>query len=1368
MATDFPIKDHQAWVGYLQPDGLVVSPAALVDSQVLLAHNTLPLQERFLPFVQRVEFDGRGEVTAITDFLRFAREFFDWPDDCIVGTNGNNTIPESLTLPLPEFGLTLSPSLAFKDPKPKDSENPWLLLVQTLPLATDLDAHQTDDESSWKASHSRRFDRLLRETKVPIGLLSNGTHLRLIYAPHGENSGSITFPVAAMTEVAGRPILAALHMLLDRYRLIAGPSDARLPALLARSRDYQSRVSEALAQQVLDSLYELQRGFQAANERTSGELLRTVLAEHHDDVYAGLLTVLMRLVFLLFAEDRGLMPTSELYVRNYSIHGLFERLRSDNEHYPDTMDQRYGAWAQLLAIFRVVYYGCRHPQLHMPARHGHLFDPSRFPFLDGSSTLDKRLPLVSDGTIFRILEKLLILSGERLSYRTLDVEEIGSVYQTIMGFQLEVTAGPSIAIVGKRKHRGAVAAPTVINLQELLAKSANERPKWLKDRTGQEISGEAEKALKSSTSVDGLLAALDRKIARSATPSALSKGAMMLQPTDERRRSGSHYTPRSFTEPIVRTTLRPILERFGEHPTTEQILDLKVCDLAVGSGAFLVEACRQLGDALVKAWQHHGDRPPLPSDETEELLARRTVAQRCLYAVDRNPMAADLAKLSLWLATLAKDHPFTFLDHAIRSGDALVGLTRKQIADFHWLPLDERVFGQNVVESRIRSATNYRKRILEGGDFLTPAKKQEQLDLADEALNEVRFVGNLVIAAFFSASTNRARQINRDEFLHRYTSAPRTRDLMFGIEEIHDLTRGELPVTPFHWEIEFPEVFDRENGGFDAIVGNPPYAGKNNLLSGNREGYLDWLKVLHVESHGNSDLVAHFFRRAFNLLRHDGTFGLIATNTIRQGDTRQTGLRWICAKGDGTIYATRRRYKWPGQAAVVVSVVWVIKGHLSAPFDLDGKTAPLITAYLFHDGGHESPVMLATNAGKSFIGSYLLGMGFTFDDSDKKGIASPIAEMERLIKKNPSNAERIFPYLGGEELNESPTHAHHRYAINFGDFPLQREDLGESWLRANERQREAWLRTGIVPHDYPYSVAADWPDLLAVIEERVQPERTRKRADGTFALRHPLPQRWWQYAEKRPALTTALGHVQRTIARSRIGNAFAFTFLPSRVVMNEKTVVFPFENYAPFAVLQSRVHEVWAVFFSTTLKDDLQYTPSDCFETFPFPADWEKNAALEAVGNEYYDERAALMMRHNEGLTATYNRFHDRDERDMDILKLRKLQAALDRGVLRAYGWYDIAEQACCEFLLDYEDEDNEDEGRTTRRRKPWRYRWPDGIRDEVLARLLALNAERAEQEQLEEGADLAKIDRVRKTVKKRPSQKASSSLFDSSYSHQE
>jgi hypothetical protein len=1327
MANDSLIRDHQAWLGYLQPDGLVVSPAALVDSQALLDKNTLPLQERFLPFVETVEIDGDKEVLAIKDFVPFLRDFLQWPDECMFGVNGAQPIPESLVISLPEPGLTLSPTLAFADPKPKDPENPWLLLVENLPLGTDLDAQQAEDERSWKASPGRRFERLLRETKVPIGLLSNGTHLRLIYAPRGENSGSITFPVAAMTEVAGRSILAALHLLLDRARLIAVPSDARLPALLARSREYQSRVSAALAQQVLDSLYELQRGFQAANERTAGELLRSVLAARPDDVYAGLLTVLMRLVFLLFAEDRGLMPTSELYVRNYAIHGLFERLRSDNEHYPDTMDQRYGAWAQLLAVFRSVYHGSRHPHLHMPARHGHLFDPARFPFLDGRSTAEARLPLVSDGTVFRILEKLLILGGERLSYRTLDVEEIGSVYQTVMGFRLEIASGPSIAILGKKKHKSEVAAPTVIDLSELSATAGKDRAKWLKERTNQEVTGETEKALKAARSVEELLAALDRRIARNATPAVVPGGVMVLQPTDERRRSGSHYTPRSFTQPIVRKTLAPILERLGAHPTPEQILDLKICDLAVGSGAFLVEACRQLGDALVAAWAHHGERPTVPADETEELLARRLVAQRCLYAVDRNPMAADLAKLSLWLATLAKDHPFTFLDHSIRVGDALVGLTRQQIADFHWLPEKKRAFGQDKIEGRIRTASDYRKRILEGGDFVTPQQKHEQLELADEALKEVRFVGNLVISAFFSATKDKARRIARDELLRRYIDAPQRNDHMVGVEEVRKLTTGQFPVTPFHWEIEFPEVFDRENPGFDAIVGNPPYGGKNTVIAGNREGYIDWLKTIHENSHGNADIVAHFFRRAFNLLGLHGCFGLIATNTIAQGDTRVTGLRWVCTHG-GTIYAARKRYKWPGQAAVVVSVVWATKNNPPGPFSLDERSVPLITAYLFHAGGHESPAVLDENAEKSFIGSYVLGMGFTFDDTDKKGVANPLALMRELIAREPLNADRIFPYLGGEEINDSPTHTHHRYVINFADWPLRRHDLGVRWEGAENKRREQWLRRGVVPLDYPEPVAGDYPDLLGIVEQRVKPERT-KLGDNQDAKRRK--EHWWLWGRYTPALFVALGLARRALALSQTSKHLAFAFVPANVVFSHKVVVFPNLSLGTFGFLQSRPHELWMQFFGSSLEDRPVYTPSDCFETFPFPIGFETNTNVELSALEYYEFRADLMVRNNEGLTKTYNRFHDPLEKSPDIVRLRELHAAMDRAVLEAYGWHEIAEKVYCEFLLDYEDEETEDDGRARRRKKPWRYRWPDEIRDEVLAKLLELNAERAEEERL-------------------------------------
>lgn len=244
-----------------------------------------------------------------------------------------------------------------------------------------------------------------------------------------------------------------------------------------------------------------------------------------------------------------------------------------------------------------------------------------------------------------------------------------------------------------------------------------------------------------------------------------------------------------------------------------------------------------------------------------------------------------------------------------------------------------------------------------------------------------------------------------------------------GMASGRSLRTGDHPLSPFHWEVEFPEVFDRDDPGFEAMIGNPPFAGKNTIAASNRTGYGDWLKHVHKGAHGNADLVAHFFRRAYGLLRPGGAFGLIASNTIAQGDTREMGLRKLIAEG-ATLYRATRRLKWPGEAAVVVAVVHAAK-QLSANQRLrvriDGQLGPRISAFLVAGDNDDSPRPLAANEGKAFQGSIVLGMGFTFDDvAAAKGTATSLAEMERLIAKDPRNAERIKPYLGGEEVNNPP------------------------------------------------------------------------------------------------------------------------------------------------------------------------------------------------------------------------------------------------------------------------------------------------------------------------------------------------------------
>jgi hypothetical protein len=1292
MPTDSEYRalaDHLEWIGYVQPVGLVVSAPALLDCQAYVDRNIFEQQQALLACL------SDDSLRRVTDFSHFTQCVLEWRETDLQKFDATNKAHQPLCVALPEYGQTLQPTFAVPNPHPDATIPPWLMLVTELESGTDFDQPSADSASLWNAAPQAKFERLLRETKIPIGLLCNGEALRLVYSPRGENSGHITFPFEAMATVAGRPILSALHMLLCAPRLFTLPAQQRLPALLAHSRKAQSRVSEQLADQVLAALYELLRGFQSAKATTPP--LEEILSTNSQKIYKGILTVLLRLVFLLYAEDRGLISTSALYSNYYSISGLFDRLRADAAVYSDTMEQRYGAWAQLLVLFRLIHGGVNHPELSIPAREGYLFDPDQYPFLEGRNdhqphelTARADLPRISDHTVYRVLEKLMVLDGQRLSYRTLDVEQLGSVYETMIGFELVVADDTSIIL----RPTGAHGAPTVLNIAAVLNVEPSRRAAWIKAQTGHDITGQAAQAVKTAATIDELLETLQKKIARDITPAPVPAGTMLLNPTDERRRSGSHYTPRALTEPIVRKALAPVLAALGPKPAPEEILELKICDPAMGSGAFLVEVCRQLADELVKAWHTHNRRPIIPPDEDELLHARRIVAQRCIYGVDRNPMAVDLARLSLWLATLAKNHPFTFLDHVLRCGDSLVGLTRRQITDGHWLPTGQRIFGQEHIESCMTQAITLRKEILAAGDEVPHSLKSAKLAAADQAANGVRFFGDVITAAFFSCENSRKRQAARDDYMNRLASYLRTGDMSLRPGEVVAALRtGVNPVTPFHWEVEFPEVFDRENGGFDVIVGNPPFAGKNTLIAGNREFYPDFLSTIHEQSNGNTDLSAHFFRRAFTLLRPGGTMGLIATNTIAQGDTRSTGLRYICTHG-GSIYCARRRFKWPGQAAVVVSVVHIFKNHprlRPPPCELDGRTVEQITAFLFHAGGHDDPQRLAANAGKSFQGSILLGMGFTFDDTDTKGIASSIADMHRLIAKDPRNAERIFPYIGGEEICTSPTHAHHRYTIDFGEMSLEQ--------------------------------AAAWPDLLAIVEAKVKPERMA--LPPTIGWNMSVREKWWLFGGRRSRLYSAIAGLVRVLAITRVTQHLAPTFLPNSMVYADSTVIIALEQFSPLAILQSRIHEIWTRILASSMKDDMRYTPTDCFETFPFPENFLIDPGLENAGKAYYEFRAQLMVRNNQGLTETYNRFHNPAETAADIITLRQLHDQLDHAVLQAYGWSDI--QSVCQFILDYEDEPEAEPhaAGTSKKKKPWRYRWPDETRDEILARLLQLNQQR-------------------------------------------
>lgn len=1330
--SDPIVAAHREWLGFVQPTGLVVSAPALADAGAILDRSDRNSQDSVRQWHERT--GGSPERRA--DFREFASSVLDWQFHPRGYAGGEGSpVPEYLGASLRETGETVRPEYAVRSAlgqvapsaipadrvaEPQTEYGSWQLLVTTAPTGEGFDRSGRGERYS--AHH--RMERLLRSRGIAAGVLFDGDTLRLISAPRGESSGWLDFRIADMAKPAGRPIASAMRLLLGQKRLLTGPTATRLSGLLRKSREYQSVVSERLSEQVLHALYELLRGLSAAHDASRGELLREILAEDRNAVYASLLTVVLRLVFLLYAEQRDLLPTDDTIFREYySLTRLQDRLQSDAAQHPDTMDQRYGAWPQLLALFRMTHDGVKCGPVRLPRRPGGLFDPDRYPFLEGRPTgSDRRpkeaitAPLISDGAILRALSKLVLLDGERISYRALDVEHIGSVYETMMGFRLEIAAGPSLAI-----RAGKGGAPAVVNLEALLREDRIERPRWLTKRTGRKPTDSTAKGIGAATDLASLHSALEDLVDRHATPDLVPEGGMILQPTDERRRSGSHYTPREFTEPIVRRTLKPILKQRrrpgAAHLKPEDILDIKVCDPAMGSGAFLVETCRFLGERLVKAWRASGGPPAdLPLDEDENLHAMRLVAQRCLYGVDKNSLATDLAKLSLWLVTLARDHPFTFLEHALRTGDSLVGLSLDQIRTFDW-ETGKRTVALTLAKAELDRAlartAKYRARIRSADENTSQKDRRKWLASALKASARPRFYGDLLTAAFFEETTERKRVRRKNE----YVGAIQDRRADHERHRIAALRRKDPPFAPFHWKLEFPEVFDRSNPGFDAIVGNPPFLGGKRISTTLGTIYRDWLADMHRDGSRGADLAAHFFRRSFLLLRRDGALGLVATNSIAEGDTRFTGLRWICENG-GDIYWAERCLDWPrAGATVVVSLVHLLRGNFHDEKILNGTIVGRITAFLFHDGPHTDPTRLEENMNKSFVGSFLRGNGFLLEDDDpERGENTKFVDVETATPlADPPNRAVVFPYIGGWELTTSPTHAHSRQVINFRDWPLRRDEIGESWAEADAQRRAELRRLPVVPADYPDSVAADWPLLLELVAKRVKPSRD---ALSTSATNTPHRERWWCFGRHRPALYRAVEDIKRVLAISRIGTHGSLAFLPAReVIYADALVLFPFDTYAAFCALQAGPHQVWAHLFGSSLGKAPRYTPSDCFDTFPFPADWEERADFEMVGREYYEHRARLMVTRSEGLTITYNRFHDASDTDREVVRLRELQTVMDSTVLAAYGWDDLPAESCFLPALGHQ-------GSAGERRL--RYRWPNEVHDAVLARLLTLNATRA------------------------------------------
>jgi hypothetical protein len=746
----------------------------------------------------------------------------------------------------------------------------------------------------------------------------------------------------------------------------------------------------------------------------------------------------------------------------------------------------------------------------------------------------------------------------------------------------------------------------------------------------------------------------------------------------------------------------------------------------MGSGAFLVQVCRFLSERLVEAWeeterQHPGapgvtpegavstgslDEQLIPKDTEERLaLARRLVADRCLYGVDKNHLAVEMAKLSLWLITLQKDRPFTFLDHALKCGDSLLGITSTE--QIEWVHLDPQKgrqlpFWAALCAPALRTAVEKRRQ-LESFTVETIAHAEQKARLlreAEAALNVVGLIGDLIVGSGLSTAGKKTSAL--DERLERIGAllnttlspatpvAEREQRVLALRERARAMlgTAGGSPRVPFHWALEFPEVFDpamNERGGFNAIVSNPPFLGGQKITGVLGTDYRSSL-VTHLAhgQRGSADLCAYFFLRARQLLCDGGGFGMLATNTIAQGDTREVGLEQLARDGDAIPRAVSSG-KWPGTANLEVAQVWVHRGSWNGEYALDGCSVASITPFLTPPGALSGkPYRLAANAEKSFQGSIVLGMGFLLEPR----------EVEALIARDERNRDVLYPYLNGEDLNSRFDQSSSRWVINFRDWPLRRGAHG-LWRGADDKQRIEWLRVGVVPDDYPDPVAADYADCLKIVEEKVRPEREQINDKTSRRL-------WWRFLRPRPELHAAIAGMERVLVVARTAKYRGYSFVPANQVLDANLVVFSFGSPGFMSLLQSDAHEAWVNSTSSTLETRQGYRPSDCFETFPFP---DSTIGLDAIGDRYHAHRRSIMLIRKQGLTKTYNRFHNPRETAPDIRELRELHLEIDRAVAAAYGWIDLD--------LGHGFHDTKQGVRFTIR---------ESARQEVLVRLLRLN----------------------------------------------
>lgn len=1185
----------------------------------------------------------------------------------------------------------------FEDPVDgqRDGDGQPRLLVFALPSGTD--PRESPIADTWPATWVQRAALSCRHNGVALALVTDGDHLTLVHAPAGAATGWGSWRAS---EFATEPILLdSFCSMLHAGRFIAVGDKDTPESLLTESAGTQAEVTNQLGSQVRKATELLVNAISRANLDRGGHLLDGV--EPHE-VYEASVTAMMRLVFLLVAEENDLLPVDNAdYQQLYAIRTLRESLLAERFENPEALETRTTAWHRLLATSRAVHSGVHHEDLAVPAYGGNLFDPDRFGFLEGrrpdeSWRTSPGTPIpVTDLDILAILDALLVLrftsaggvtDTRRLSYRQVDVEQIGHIYERLLDHDAVQT---DHVVLGLKGRSGDEPEVKLADLESKRIDGEKVLLSFLTDKDGKYV-GTAKQITKlladpvDSALRAGLLQAchgdlaLVRRIEPFANlvrpdlrdrPMVFLPGAVYVTETGSRRDSGTAYTTRELADEVAEHALAPLCYSPGPQDTADTnewrimpsaaLLELKVCDPAVGSGAILVAACRYLAERLIEAWRAEGDprsaETATAADDPTRLdvvvEARRLVAEHCCYGVDRNPMAVEMAKLSMWLTTVAKDRPFTFLDHALKAGDSLLGMRDiDQLRNLHYdvaagrtrnIPIAGWSSGGDAlrtVTQMVDDALDLRRQV-RAIDSQSPADIEHKQALnfrSEQKLLSLTAIADLVTGAALATAGERnaadALTARLDVDLHLIgdlvdaAGTPSERDALEAA-----VRRGRLRLDagrpphsperrPLHWPIVFPEVFSSVLGGFDCMLGNPPFLGGSRISAPLGTDYRHFICTYIAGMPGNrADLVGYFFLEAFRLLRRGGTFGFIATKTISEADTRLASLE-VLSRDGGTIYRAVSSQPWPGDAGVHVAIVWVSTAWTSDRRTLDNREVTRLTTSLSTTARDEvERLPLAANAGRSLLGSLTGGIGFVIDAS----------EAADLIGSDRAYLEVVRPFMSGEDIAQRVNCESNRWAIDFRDRSLH---------ECTER----------------------FPLALDLVESRVKPQR-----DAMPESKRRLKEFWWQYEHKARSLYEYADSVDRLLVCPRVSKYTPFALVNANQIFNTKVVGFLYDSTAMMALLGSQVHFLWSRDVGGHLKSDPVYDPKACFDTFPLP---ERVEELAQLGLNLDHARTAMMESRRIGLTGIMNLVSDPSSTDDDVALLRGYIQEIESAVFGLYG----------------------------------------------------------------------------------------------------